>query len=394
MMCGLYTMSAAARSFTRSITFVQPLAGGLGQSLTRCESTRSLSSMANGNDNGGRKKVVFLGTPDVAARSLELLVEASRSGRGGGFEVVRVVSNPPARVGRKKALQPSPVQAFAEAENIPVRTPASARDEDFLAELEDLRPDLCVTAAYGQFLPQRFLDIPALGTLNVHPSLLPLYRGASPVQRCVEMGDAETGVSVAFTVLKMDAGPVVRQSVHKLEGNEKTPDLLQHLFEVGTENLIDCLPEVWGGSVKSTPQNDAEATKAKKISVEEAQCCFKTSTALNIHNKVRAFAGWPGTWGMFSWGEGEEEETKKVKLITTMVGDEKKQGGESMHREGGDIHMCDGALELICGDGSVLRLTELQPPGKKVMDAKSFVNGLRGAQMRWLPLDPLADKQG
>lgn len=177
---------------------------------TRCCASAAVMSTA---DSAGRKKVVFLGTPDIAASSLELLIEASRQGKGGGFDVVRAVSNPPARTGRKKVLQPSPVQALAERESIPVMTPATARDEEFLAELEGLEPDLCITAAYGQFLPRRFLNIPKFGTLNVHPSLLPLYRGASPVQRCLEAGDAKTGVTVAFTVLKMDAGPVVRQTV-------------------------------------------------------------------------------------------------------------------------------------------------------------------------------------
>lgn len=171
------------------------------------------TSMTTADSNGERKKVVFLGTPDIAASSLELLLKASQKGDGGGFDVVRAVSNPPARTGRKKVLQPSPVQAFAESEGVPVMTPATARDEEFLAELEELEPDLCITAAYGQFLPKRFLSIPKFGTLNVHPSLLPLYRGASPVQRCLEAGEARTGVTVAFTVLKMDAGPVVRQTV-------------------------------------------------------------------------------------------------------------------------------------------------------------------------------------
>ena len=184
--------------------------------LKQHQQTRCCASAATmSTDSAGRKKVVFLGTPDIAASSLELLMEASRQGKGGGFDVVRAVSNPPARTGRKKVLQPSPVQALAERASIPVMTPATARDEDFLAELEGLEPDLCITAAYGQFLPRRFLDIPKFGTLNVHPSLLPLYRGASPVQRCLEAGDAKTGVTVAFTVLKMDAGPVVRQTVRE-----------------------------------------------------------------------------------------------------------------------------------------------------------------------------------
>lgn len=184
---------------------------------TRWFSTATSMSGSGNSDNGGKKrKVVFLGTPDVAAISLELLLQASREGggsQGATFEIVRAVCNPPARAGRKKTLNPCPVQTLAESKGIAVMTPTTARDEAFLAELEALQPDLCVTTAYGQFLPRRFLDIPKFGTLNVHPSLLPRYRGASPVQRCLEAGEAETGVTVAFTVLKMDAGPVVRQTV-------------------------------------------------------------------------------------------------------------------------------------------------------------------------------------
>ena len=129
------------------------------------------------------KRIVFLGTPDVAAKALELLVEGSKAGKNGstdpnydGFEVVAVVSQPPAPAGRKMKLTPSPVQILAESLNIPVHVPAKARDEQFLAMLEELKPDLCVTAAYGNFLPKRFLAIPKFGTLNIHPSLLPKYR--------------------------------------------------------------------------------------------------------------------------------------------------------------------------------------------------------------------------
>ena len=129
------------------------------------------------------KRIVFLGTPDVAAKALELLVEGSKAGKNGstdpnydGFEVVAVVSQPPAPAGRKMKLTPSPVQILAETLNIPVHVPAKAKDEQFLAMLEDLHPDLCVTAAYGNFLPKRFLAIPKFGTLNIHPSLLPKYR--------------------------------------------------------------------------------------------------------------------------------------------------------------------------------------------------------------------------
>ncbi|CAM9380448.1 unnamed protein product [Ectocarpus fasciculatus] len=392
-----HALRLAFNGLHRARTAVVPTSTRRALWSSRATTTTTISMDTT---NGDRKKVVFLGTPEIAASSLGLLLEASRQGKGGagGFDVVRAVSNPPARTGRKKVLQPSAVQALADSEGVPVMTPATARDEEFLAGLEELQPDLCITAAYGQFLPRRFLDIPKFGTLNVHPSLLPLYRGASPVQRCLEAGDAETGVTVAFTVLKMDAGPVVRQTVRELDGSEKAPELLQELFLEGTKQLIDCLPGVWDNTVEKTPQDDAAAVKAAKISVDEARCCFKTTSATTIHNKVRAFAGWPGTWAMFSWGkEGTDSEARKVKLITTAVADptagDDADGGtiEETSVAERQVVMKGDALELTCSDGSVLRVLELQPLNKKVMSAKAFANGLRGDEMRWVELEPLVD---
>lgn len=123
-----------------------------------------------------------------------------------GFELVGVITQPPAPAGRKKKLTNSPVHDYASSTSIPVLYPTSAKDDDFLSSLENLNVDLCITAAYGQFLPKRFLAIPKLGTVNIHPSLLPKYRGAAPVQRCLENGDSDTAISILYTVLKMDAG--------------------------------------------------------------------------------------------------------------------------------------------------------------------------------------------
>jgi folate-dependent phosphoribosylglycinamide formyltransferase PurN len=163
-----------------------------------------------------RKKIVFLGTPEVAARSLKRLIEASRADDS-TFDLTAVVSNPPAKSGRKKQLQPSPVQALAEEEGIPVLTPTGLLKKyedsaEFLEKMREMAPDLCITAAYGQFLPKSFLCIPKHGTLNIHPSLLPKFRGASPVPRALEEGVAVTGVSVLFTVFEMDAGPIAAQT--------------------------------------------------------------------------------------------------------------------------------------------------------------------------------------
>jgi len=175
---------------------------------------------ATATSSGAPKKVVFLGTPDVAATSLQLLHAAAATAPS-PYVIAAVVTQPPAPAGRNKKLTPSPVQVTAEQLGLPVLAPESAKDVDFLSALEALAPDLCVTAAYGNYLPKRFLATPARGTVNIHPSLLPRYRGAAPVQRCLENGDATSGVTVLYTVTKMDAGPIIAQKEVTLTGDEK-----------------------------------------------------------------------------------------------------------------------------------------------------------------------------
>jgi len=335
------------------------------------------------------KRVVFLGTPDVAAKSLEMLAAASKTRND--FEVIAVVSQPPAPAGRNKKLTPSPVHKLAEELNLPLMTPESAKDEEFLSKLEALQPDLCITAAYGNFLPKRFLAIPKLGTLNIHPSLLPKYRGAAPVQRCLEAGDAESGVSVAETVLKMDAGPIVRQLTVKLSGEEKAPDFLMAMFIAGTEALLSALPDYFSGTAVKTPQDESKASPAPKLTVEEARLDFSSLGAQAAHNRVRAFASWPGTWSTLSIAGAEGE---RVKIVTTTVLST-AAGASAPTKEVALVKLprpaasClttpapTEALRVVCGDGSVLGVIELQPPGKKAMAARSFVNGLRGAALTW-----------
>ena len=330
-----------------------------------------------------KKSLVFLGTPDVAARSLELLVNASKE-TDGDFEVKAVVTMPPAPQGRKKALTRSPVHVLADELDIPVMHPEKAKDPDFLDQLAALRPDLCVTAAYGNFLPTKFLSIPTYGTLNIHPSLLPLYRGAAPVQRCLENGDTKTGVSVVFTVLKMDAGPIVRQVEHELFGEERADELLMDMFELGTAQLLDALPSVWDGSVVRTNQDDEAATPAHKLSVEDAKLDLRVTNALQAHNRCRGFAIWPGLWISVQVGDAAPT---RLKIISTRV----------LAQEPGSAHVTrelvgvregkQSVLKVVCGDGSVLGLTQVQVPGKNVVDARSFVNGLRGQEIWWRETD-------
>lgn len=360
---------------------------------------RQVLAMSSSASNT-RKKVVFLGTPDVAAKSLEMIVEASKENPLSElYEVVAVVSNPPAPSGRKQKLTPSPVQKLAEKMNITVMVPEKAKDDEFLRKLEEIKPDLCITAAYGQWLPKRFLGIPRKGTLNVHPSLLPLFRGAAPVQRCLERGDSVTGVSVAQTVLKMDAGPIVRQITHELDGNEKADDLLMELFIKGTKELLDVLPSYFDeeNPIDMQEQDDNAACPADKISVEDARIDFsnRSNNAITIHNKCRGYAIWPGIWSNFQIGDNEE--AQRVKIITTRVlgapgsscltDEVQVVKYQEIDGKGNKVGKQKDVLSVVCGDGSLLGVLELQPPGKKVMDAKSYINGLRGQTLKWKPLD-------
>jgi len=349
------------------------------QVLLKSPPFRSCYLMMSTTDSSGdtHKKIVFLGTPSVAAQTLQTLLKASEEGRGGGFDIAAVVTQPPAPAGRKKKLTPSPVQVLAEENGLTVLTPEKAKDEDFLESLKDIQPDLCITAAYGQFLPTKFLNIPRFGTLNIHPSLLPKYRGASPVQRALEAGEEVTGVSVLFTVLKMDAGPIVHQDFYTCTGDEKAPFLLEHLFDVGTNSLVDVLPSVWDQTINPVEQDETQAVAADKISKADGIIDFHSMGAAEIHNRGRGFAGWPGIQSSFKVGAAEG--LVNIKLITTKIIEKSPGSRENTS----SIELKNDMLEIVCGDGSVLGVLELQPPNKKAMPVKAFWNGLRGESLTW-----------
>jgi methionyl-tRNA formyltransferase len=369
MHVGLVVMMLSSLALqTRALSVLRMPSTGLKASFRSCAALYAA------------KSVVFLGTPDVAARSLELLVEASSADKALNFEVTAVVTMPPSPQGRKKVLTPSPVHTMADSLNIPVMHPEKAKDPDFLSQLMDLAPDLCITAAYGNFLPTKFLKIPKYGTLNIHPSLLPKYRGAAPVQRCLENGDATTGVSVAFTVLKMDAGPVVRQVTHPLTGDEKANTVLLDMFEVGTAQLLEALPSVWDGSVERREQVDDDATPADKLSVEDARLDLGVVGALQAHNRARGFAIWPGLWISIRVGDAAPH---RLKIVTTRVLEDAVGSSEPTRLMEEVRDGKTSVLRVVCGDGSVLGVTHMQVPGKNIVDARSFVNGLRGQDVHW-----------
>ena len=313
-----------------------------------------------------RKRVIFLGTPNVAALALKILLQYESF-----LKIVLVVSQPPARSSRNGSETPSPVHQLALEKGIPVFTPITAKNPEFLADLKELKPDLCITAAYGNYLPKEFLEIPSFGTLNIHPSLLPLYRGAAPVQRSIENGDSKSGVTILLSVAAMDAGPILAQEEYPLDDQIKSPQLLDFLFEKGAKLLAKTLPHYFFGEKILKEQDHSLATKADKIKQEESILDF-TKSAKQIHDKVRAFSGWPGTKSSFYINN----EIIEIKIITTKV------TTNNFGLKIGELLFTQGALNICCGDQQILEVLELQLPGKKVTTAKDFQNGVKGKLIR------------
>lgn len=279
---------------------------------------------------------------------------------------------------------PTPVAEMAAKYGFPpekILTPFKAREEDFLEEMAKLAPDLCITAAYGNMLPTAFLNIPRYGTLNIHPSLLPKFRGAAPVQRAVEAGVEETGVSVAYTVLACDAGPVLAQRRVAPGDDIQAPQLLEQLFSQGTELLLERIDSVMDEAAidSATPQDETAVVHAAKVAKEEGVLDFKLP-ARTLHNKVRGFAGWPGTTAAFmvEGRKAEDGESNVVlKIIRTRLGPVNGDPAQPPR-------LVDGTMQLTCADGSVLEVLTVQPPGKKPMEASAFWNGLQGRGIRLL----------
>jgi len=360
----------------------------VGRPAGRRESQRRLFSLAAEAtaESRRKKRVVFLGTPAVAAATLEMLLKASTTN---DFSVVACVSQPAAPKGRKKQLQSSDVALLAEQLGVEViLTPPTARDAYFLKQMRLLEPDLCVTAAYGQFLPQAFLDIPKKGTWNIHPSLLPKWRGAAPLQRSLEHGDTTVGVTVLQTVLAMDAGPIVAQVERPVTDDDASADdLLRELFATGADLLVDNLPRLWDDTITYADQDHDQATKAHKLDAKEAKLELHLdddrnddrSVAARARDKVRAFAPWPGTWVNVRRGD-DDAEPQRLKVLAARLYDD--AAGSDDDRASVVTLAPDGALLAPCADGSILAIRRVQPANGKPMDAAAYWNGLRGEPLR------------
>lgn len=347
-----------------------------------------------------KKRVVFLGTPDVAADVLHTLYEASEQ-PDACFTICAVVTQPAKRRTRKGAIEASAVGKAAQELCIPhIMAPEKANDPDFLDQLEHvIRPDLCITAAYGQYLPKRFLQTPVHGTVNLHPSLLPRWRGASPVQRSLQAGDNPLGVTVLYTVSKMDAGPVIAQESMYIDENDTATTVLPDLFQIGTKLLLDKLPDILSGKIclqndsSVVVQDESQVVLAKRIDSSEAEFRVWEESAVTCHNRLRGFHMWPQA---YLWLQvGDRAEAVKVKVTQTrVVAPDATTATAALTAVVAPTNVVQlgptkqSGLYVVCFDGSVLELVTVQPATRKAFPARDFQNGYPGETIRWVKPPP------
>ncbi|UJS28761.1 methionyl-tRNA formyltransferase [Macrococcoides canis] len=296
--------------------------------------------------------IIFMGTPDFSAPILKALHEAHC--------VSLVITQPDKPVGRKRVLTPPPVKVMAESLGIEVYQPESMKSDEAFEKVRALSPDLIVTAAFGQILPERVLDIPRLGCINVHASLLPKYRGGAPIHKSIINGEKYSGVTIMYMVKRLDAGDMIDSIKVPIEIDDTVGTLHDKLSDAGTKLLLEVMPSVLNGTNNRTPQNESEATFASNVSREEEYVTFDRS-ALEVHNHIRGLSPWPVAFANF--------DGKVMKLWASEIADGKGAPGEVIHAD-------KAGLVIATNDGAV-RITSLQPAGKKRMDAASFVAGAK-----------------
>ena len=296
-------------------------------------------------------RVLFWGTPEFAAAPLRALI-------GEGFDVVGVVTQPDKPQGRSREIIPSVVKQIAGEEEIPLFQPKNARDPELLEQLNGLKPDIGIVVAYGHILPQKIIDLPTQGTLNIHASLLPLLRGAAPIQAAIKQGLTETGVTIMRVVPALDAGPIILQAETPILPDETYGELQDRLSELGALSLIEALSLISIGAGKEKPQDDARATYAAKITRESSRVDW-SATALEISRLIRASDPKPGAY------------TQTPNFDVKLFGPKLMDG---IKGEPGEVLRTTGELVIACGIDA-LRIAEVQPSGKSRMPAQEWTRG-------------------
>lgn len=300
-------------------------------------------------------RIVFMGTPAFAVPSLEKLIEA-------GHSVVGVFSQPDKPKNRGMKLLPTPVKECALAHGVPVFQPTKLRDGTALEQIRALDPELIVVAAYGRILPDEILNYPAKGCINVHSSLLPRYRGAAPINWAILNGDEETGVTIMHMAHDLDAGDIIDQVRTPIDPNEDAETLYGRLAVLGGELLLRVVEELEAGTARRTPQDPTQVTLAPMLSRELSPVDWSRS-ARQIHDQVRGLSPWPAATTDAITGD-------TMKLCRTQV-----TGETTSAKPGTVVSAGKRGIDMACGDGTVLRILELQAAGKKRMRAADYLRG-------------------
>lgn len=298
-------------------------------------------------------KIVFMGTPDFAAASLQALVEA-------GHQVGLVVTQPDRARNRGKKVQFSPVKELATAHDIPVLQPEKIKDSPRTLEtIKAYKPDIIIVAAYGQIIQKELLELPPLGCVNVHASLLPRLRGASPIQHAILDGEEETGVTLMQMSEGLDTGDMLAKTIVSV-GKMNYEELHDRLALIGAELLVEVLPLIGQRRLVPRPQNEEEATYAGMITKQDGRIDF-TKSADEIERQIRAFDPWPGAFCSY------KEQTLKIWQAQALEGGEEQTPGRI-------LAVSDEGIDIACGSG-ILRAQQIQLPGKKRVAVKDFLRG-------------------
>ncbi len=312
-----------------------------------------------------------MGTPEFA---VPILDELTHPAGASVHEVVAVYTRADKPAGRGKQLNESPVKIFAREKNLTIEQPRTLRDAAVLARLREYQPEVILVAAYGLILPQAVIDIPPRGCINVHASLLPRWRGASPITAAILAGDTETGVTLMQMDVGLDTGPMIAWERVAIESDDTTDSLTLKLAQVGAEILIRTLPAWLSGALTPTPQNEAEATLTRLVKKEDGQIDW-TKPAIEIARAVRAYNPWPSAYTFLHpfpiHGGGEGAGGALLKIWRAEL------SAEVSDAPPGTVIALDGEIGVSTNAG-VLILQEVQLAGKRAMSIDEFVRGQRG----------------
>lgn len=295
-------------------------------------------------------RIVFFGTPDFAVPTLNAIA--------GAHEIALVVAQPDKPAGRGMKMQAPPVAVRARELGLPLIQPPKIRNEEFLASIRAIQPDLGVVIAYGKILPSALLEIPKHGFVNVHASILPQWRGAAPIQRSIEAGDRVTGVTIMRVDEELDHGPMLAIQTLEIAPDERTPSLFRRLADLGADALLPVLDQLANGTAVESEQDHAKATLAPKIDKAEGLVTFDES-ASTIYNRFRAFDPWPGIYALAN------NETLKLTEVRPAEGSGAPR----------TILALDEAVTIACGTGAI-RIEEMQRAGKPRTPAGAVARGL------------------